>query len=159
MQSRQRKHPLFRHRATRVGMPTFRGRPLSGLKRTSPDRHAPGANQVFRFAPRPPLLFSSLCRWAGDPLPWGAAYDLTKIRGKRLVKRVPKSRRYTWVQPAFQTIAGLTVVRDNALEPLLACGGDMRRIPMPKKPSVIDLHYRDLRKRLRLALRALGVAA
>jgi hypothetical protein len=48
-----------------------------------------------------------------------AAYDLKKIRGKKLVARVPSSRHYQPLPQGLQTIAALLVLREQVIEPLL----------------------------------------
>lgn len=90
-----------------------------------------------------------------------AAYDLTKIRGKGLVERVPKRRRYRAVLSRFQAVCALLTIREKVLKPLVASAGDLRRARRgePKKPAPIDIHYRDLQKRLRKTLHLLGIAA
>ena len=48
-----------------------------------------------------------------------AAYDLRKLRAKKLVIKPGKTRRYHTPPEALRTITALTTLRDQVLEPLL----------------------------------------
>ena len=49
-----------------------------------------------------------------------AAYDLRKLRGKRLVDKPGRTRRYHVGAPAARTIAALLTLRDQVIAPILA---------------------------------------
>ncbi|MBI4295434.1 MAG: hypothetical protein HY669_04630 [Chloroflexi bacterium] len=49
-----------------------------------------------------------------------AAYDLKKLRGKEMVSNVGRSRRYRVLPQGLRVIAGLVLLRDKVLKPLLA---------------------------------------
>ena len=51
--------------------------------------------------------------------PRQASYDLKKLRGKGLVERVEKSRRYAATEPGLQTMAAVGIVREQVLKPIL----------------------------------------
>jgi len=87
-----------------------------------------------------------------------AAYDLKKIRGKCLVQRIDKTRRYHVDPEGFGTLAALLVIREKVLKPVLA-GVHRRGGRPPKDPAPIDLHYRRLRRELSDTLRTLAIAA
>ena len=48
-----------------------------------------------------------------------AAYDIKKLRGKDLLSKLPKSRRYSVSQQAVPTIAALVIIREKLLRPIL----------------------------------------
>ncbi len=52
--------------------------------------------------------------------PRQASYDLKKLRGKGLVERVEKSRRYAATEPGLRTMAAVGIVREQVLKPILA---------------------------------------
>ncbi|HZD07177.1 MAG TPA: hypothetical protein VE176_02950, partial [Candidatus Limnocylindrales bacterium] len=49
-----------------------------------------------------------------------AAYDLRKLRGKSLIQRIDKTRRYRVRRPGIRTLAGLLILREKVLKPVLA---------------------------------------
>jgi hypothetical protein len=86
---------------------------LSGLApRSSPQNRLPAL--VPRSSPKP---------FTGPgpaKQPRQASYDLKKLRGKGLVERVAKSRRYAATEPGLRTMAALGIVREQVLKPILA---------------------------------------
>jgi len=75
-----------------------------------------------------------------------AAYDLRKLRGKQLVTKPGRSRRYCVPPDAARTMTALVVLRDHVIGPILAgC-----RVPMrgrrPNTWTVIDGDYETLRR-------------
>src|SRR5207245_3254824 len=52
--------------------------------------------------------------------PRQAAYDLKKLRGKKLVSRTGNSRRYEVTPHGLKTMATLDLLRDKVVKPLLA---------------------------------------
>jgi hypothetical protein len=61
-----------------------------------------------------------------------AAYDLKKLRGKQIVSRIGKTRRYETVA------AGLKALRNKAIQPLLAAAQELRPSRQAQNPRVID---------------------
>src|SRR5262249_6483139 len=49
-----------------------------------------------------------------------ASYDLRKLRGKSLVERVGKTRRYWVRRPGIRTLAALLILREQVIKPVLA---------------------------------------
>lgn len=95
-----------------------------------------------------------------------AAYDLKKLRAKDLVAKLGRSRRYVIPALALRTIAGLVVLREKVLRPLLAALANPLA-PNPAKPregrkpktwSRIDDHYQTLRITMHALLGELHVA-
>ena len=70
---------------------------------------------------------------SGDYSPRQAAYDLKKLRGKKMVERVGKSRAYRATQVGLKAIAALVVFAGES-HPPLAC----RRARNPGFPRVTE---------------------
>jgi hypothetical protein len=49
-----------------------------------------------------------------------AAYDLKKLRGKSLITKLGRRRRYQVQPPAMRSIAALFILRDHVIAPILA---------------------------------------
>jgi hypothetical protein len=74
-----------------------------------------------------------------------AAYDLRKLRGKHLIVKPGRGRRYETPPPAARTIAALLTLRDQVIAPILA---GVRNPRMGRKPvhwTQIDRDYETLR--------------
>lgn len=96
-----------------------------------------------------------------------AAYDVKKLRGKELVAKPGRTRRYLVPEQGLRTLTALVVLRAQVLRPLLAAlaqplaGGPVARKPgrKPKNWSPIDDHYQTLRIDLHAPLDELHLAA
>ena len=87
-----------------------------------------------------------------------ASYDLRKLRGKGVVKRIPESLRYD-VQPRqLRAATALLLLRNKVLVPLLANQGKRRSGPR-NRTSPIDIHYQNIQKEMQHAFHVLGIAA
>ena len=71
-----------------------------------------------------------------------AAYDLRKLRGKQLVAKPARTRRYCLPGPAARTISALLTLRDHVIAPILA--GVQIRLAQPR-PGQADPHRPGLR--------------
>ena len=74
-----------------------------------------------------------------------AGYDLRKLRGKQLVDKPGRTRRYHVGAPAARTIAALLTLRDEVIAPILA---GLRSPRMGRKPAHwtrVDRHYERIR--------------
>src|SRR5205814_7516011 len=49
-----------------------------------------------------------------------AAYDLKKLRGKKIVRRIGQTRRYESIPKGLRAMTALVVLRSKAIQPLLA---------------------------------------
>ena len=84
--------------------------------------------------------------------------DLRKLRGKQLVDKPGRSRRYHVPPQAARTIAALLTMRDHVIAPILA---GVRSPRMGRKPKVwtsVDRHYEQLRVELQSLFTDLGLA-
>ena len=88
-----------------------------------------------------------------------AAYDLRKLRGKQLVVKPGRTRRYQVPGEAARTIAGLLTLRDQVIAPILA--GVRRPGPgrPPKSYTRIDRDYENLRNGMRTLFHDLAISA
>jgi len=74
-----------------------------------------------------------------------AAYDLKKLRGKQVIRRVGKTRRYEPVPQGLKAITALVVLRNKAIKPLLAAAQELRPPRQAQNPQPLDKHYEVLR--------------
>ena len=87
-----------------------------------------------------------------------AAYDLAKLRGKKLVKRRDKSRRYLSEPSGVRTMCAYLLLREQVIKPLLA-GVNQRLGRPPKIVAPLDQHYLNLRQEMNRTFETLGLAA
>lgn len=88
-----------------------------------------------------------------------AAYDLKKLRGKNLVRKIGLSRRYETVSDGLQMMTALLVLREKVIKPVLAGAGQPRRGPKPKQPDPIDAQYQIIQADMRSLFQLIGLAA
>jgi hypothetical protein len=88
-----------------------------------------------------------------------AAYDLRKLRGKSLVERLGRTRRYRVERPGIRTLAGLLVLREKVLKPVLSGVWHPRRGPPPKSLHPLDMQYHRLQREMLATLQMLALAA
>jgi hypothetical protein len=88
-----------------------------------------------------------------------AAYDLKKLRAKKLVERIGQSRRYQSTPEGLKAIVALRVLRTKVLTPLLAAA--QGRLPSrgAQNSTPIDQHYQILRTTMQAVFNELGLAA
>jgi hypothetical protein len=88
-----------------------------------------------------------------------AAYDLKKLRGKHLVVKPARSRRYHAPPEALRTITALLVLRDQVIRPILAGVRVPRRGRKPTTWTRTDQHYETLRLQMKALFNDCGIAA
>ena len=87
-----------------------------------------------------------------------AAYDLAKLKGKKLVHRVKGSRRYKAGPSGIRAMCAYLILRDEVIKPLLA--GVVRPFGRPpKNQTPVDQHYVRLREELNRTFETIGLAA
>jgi len=91
--------------------------------------------------------------------PRKAAYDLQKLRGKLLVERIDKTRRYRVRRPAIRTLAALLILREQVIKPVLAGVYRPKRGRPPKILHPLDEHYQKLQCEMLATFRTLKIAA
>jgi hypothetical protein len=88
-----------------------------------------------------------------------AAYDLKKLRGKQIVRRIEKSRRYETIPAGLKTMAALVVLRNKAIKPLLAAAQELKPTRGPQNPTALDAHYEAIRTGMQGVFHELGLTA
>ena len=88
-----------------------------------------------------------------------AAYDLKKLRGKKIIRRIGQTSRYESIPKGLRAMAALVVLRNKAIKPLLAAAQDLRPSRGAQKSWTLDTHYETIRKAMHGVLQELGVAA
>jgi hypothetical protein len=88
-----------------------------------------------------------------------ASYDLRKMRGKSLVERVGKTRRYWVRRPGIRTLAALLILREQVIKPVLAGVCRPKRGRPPKNLHPLDVHYQKLKVEMLATLKTLKLAA
>jgi hypothetical protein len=86
-----------------------------------------------------------------------AAYDLKKLRGKKLVHKVGKSRLYEAPAEGLRTLVALGLLRDKVLKPVLR--NRNLQGPPPRSNNPVDHHYYNLRQEMRRLFKTLNIAA
>jgi hypothetical protein len=87
-----------------------------------------------------------------------AAYDLRKLRGKDLVHKPGRTRRYHVPAAAARTIAALLALRDHIIAPILAGVRSPARGPRPTHWTLLDRDYEHLRIGMHTLFDHLGIA-
>jgi hypothetical protein len=103
------------------------------------------------------LAFSKQC-----PCQYGprhAAYDLKKLRGKQIVRRIGHTRRYEPLPTGLREMTALLVLRNKAIKPLLAAAQPLRSTRGAHHPKPIDAHYRTIRVAMKGVFHEFGLAA
>jgi hypothetical protein len=86
-----------------------------------------------------------------------AAYDLRKLRGKDLLVKPGRSRRYQVPPQAARTIAALLALRDQVIGPILAGVRSPRLGRKPAHWTAIDRDYETLRIGMQALFADLGI--
>ena len=91
--------------------------------------------------------------------PRHAGYDLKKLRGKHIVRRIGHTRRYEPLLTGLRAMTALLVLRDKAIKPLLAAAQPLRPKRGAHNPKPIDLHYDAIQAAMKGVFHELGLAA
>jgi len=89
----------------------------------------------------------------------GAAYDIKKLRGKGMVRKIGTSRRYAPEPDGLRAMTALVVVREKVIRPWLAASQRPESPTKPNHPTPVDQHHEHLRVDMRTLFTALGIAA
>jgi hypothetical protein len=87
-----------------------------------------------------------------------AAYDLRKLRGKDLVHKPGRTRRYHVAGSSARTIAALLALPDQVIAPILADVHSPRQGRKPGHSTAIDRDYETLRTHMQTLFDHLGIA-
>jgi hypothetical protein len=88
-----------------------------------------------------------------------AAYDLARARGKNLVIRREKTRRYELQTAGPKAICACLVLREKVIKPLLAGATGKRNGRPPKNVHPLDATYLQMQQHLLKTFAILGLAA
>jgi hypothetical protein len=165
----QAAHVSFLDAGTFEGLtePTTRGtRRLAGIDlNKARNRHVVDA--VIELSTRPngftvAQLAATVRQRSGQDAatysPRHAAYDVAKMVGKMLVRRIERSRRYAVDPPGLRTLCAYLLLREKIIKPLLAGVVRPRGRP-PKVVAPLDRHYVALRDELQRTFQTIGLAA
>ena len=88
--------------------------------------------------------------------PRQAAYDLKKLRGKKLVQKIGKTRWYEASAEGLRMLVALGMLREKVLKPVLR----IRNLqgPPPRSNNPVDHHYYNLRQEMRRLFKTLKIA-
>jgi hypothetical protein len=88
-----------------------------------------------------------------------AAYDLKKLRAKKLVQRIGQTRRYESSSDGLKAMVALGMLRTKIIKPLLAAAQGRRPARGAQNPTPIDQHYQSMRTSMQAVFKELGLAA
>jgi hypothetical protein len=88
-----------------------------------------------------------------------AAYDLKKLRGKKIVRRIGQTHTYESMPKGLRAMAALVVLRNKAIKPLLAAAQELRPSRGTHHPTALDAHYETIRSAMKAVFQELGLAA
>ena len=91
--------------------------------------------------------------------PRKAAYDIKKLRGKALVRKIAKSRRYEPTPDGLRAMAALVVLRDKVIKPLLANRGSLPMGRKPRRYGELDSLYEGVQRKMQDVFAVLKLAA
>lgn len=88
-----------------------------------------------------------------------ASYDLKKLRGKGLVRRIENSRRYEATENGLKSVSAFLILRNKILIPLLSGAEKIMDKPEPKNIHEIDSHYKNIQSEMKEIFNILKIAA
>jgi len=91
--------------------------------------------------------------------PRRAAYDLKKLRGKQMIRRIDHTQRYEAIPSGLRALAALVVIRYQVIQPLLASALSITPSREAQHSTVLDHHYAGLRNHMHGLFQELGMAA
>jgi hypothetical protein len=86
-----------------------------------------------------------------------ASYDLRKLRGKQLIAKPGRTRRYHVPPDGARIISALLTLRDHVIAPILAGVRSPRMGRKPKAWTAIDRDYEDLRIGMQTLFQHIGI--
>jgi len=84
---------------------------------------------------------------------------LKKLRGKKIVRRIGRTRRSESLPKGLRAMAALVLLRDQAIKPILAVAQELRPSRGAQYPQPLDAHYDTIRTAMRGVFQELGLTA
>ena len=91
--------------------------------------------------------------------PRRAAYDLKKLRGKKIVHRIGQTSRYQSTSSGLKVMVALVVLRNKAIKPLLAAAQGLYPSRGAQNPRPPDRNYETICTAMQSVFQELGLAA
>jgi hypothetical protein len=88
-----------------------------------------------------------------------AAYDLKKLRAKKLIGKLKSTRSYTATAQGLRSVVALLVLREKVIKPLLAAAGKRKSGRKPMNSTPLDKHYEALQIGMQHLLNTLRIAS
>ena len=86
-----------------------------------------------------------------------AAYDIKKLRGKKLVRKLKGTNRYTTTTKGIETITAILVLVQKQLPAVLAAINKESISNNPEELSLLDSHYLNIRKEVKQINQIMGI--
>jgi hypothetical protein len=86
-----------------------------------------------------------------------AAYDLKKLRGKKIVHRIGQTSRYQSTSSGLKAMVALVVLRNKAIKPLLAAAQGLYPSRGAQNPRPPDRNYETIRTAMPICFPGTGV--
>ena len=86
-----------------------------------------------------------------------AAYDLKKLRGKKIVHRIGQTSRYQSTSSGLKVMVALVVLRNKAIKPLLAAAQGLYPSRGAQNPRPPDRNYETIRTAMPICFPGTGV--
>jgi hypothetical protein len=117
---------------------------------------APGGLSAAALAAK----VSEFLRRTAGYSPRQAAYDLKKLRGKEFVRKTADHlRRYEPTTDGLRAMAGLVVLREKVLKPLLTHRGRCKPGSKPQATAALDAQYQAVQRQMQQLFKLLRLAA
>lgn len=89
-----------------------------------------------------------------------AAYDLKKLRGKNLIRKTAdRSRRYEATSDGLRAMAGLFILREKVIKPLLTYRGRCKPGSKTQATAALDAQYQAVQRQMQQLFKILKIAA
>jgi DNA-binding transcriptional ArsR family regulator len=90
--------------------------------------------------------------------PRQASYDLRKLRGKGLVKKIERTRRYECPVEGLRTVMAVVLLREKVIKPILAAARTPGEAPRVENKDPLNAHYHAVRDAMEKLFQQLGLA-
>jgi hypothetical protein len=81
------------------------------------------------------------------------------LEGQKIVRRIEQTHRYESIPKGLRAMTALAVLRNKAIQPLLAAAQELQPSRGAQNPRTLDAHYETIRKAMQSVFQELGLAA